>query len=71
MARKGPFKKDLTPIGRGGVTVQRGKGARETSSDNADAVTGADQFRLPSNYAKSSPMASDPAMTGDGDADDI
>lgn len=59
MARR-PFKKDLTPIGKGGITKQTGKGARESTS--GDALTGASPFKG-NNYSK--PPAPSPAPVMD------
>jgi len=61
-----PYKKDLTPIGKGGITKQTGKGARE--SDSGSALTGANPYASAmNNYAKPTP----PAPAPEPDADDM
>ena len=57
MARR-PFKKDLTPIGRGGITSHVGKGATEQrrSSGGAETLTGGSPVQSANNYyPKASP----------------
>jgi hypothetical protein len=61
MAR--PFKKDLTPIGKGGVTKHKGKGASEQrrSRGGGESLTGGDQFaRAMGRYPKSAPTPAAP-----------
>lgn len=68
MARK-PFKKDLTPIGKGGITKQTGKGARE--SDSGSSLTGANPYAAAmNNYAKPAPAPA-PAPAPEPDADNM
>lgn len=65
MARK-PFKKHLTPIGRGGIDTHIGKGAREQVRGPAgdETLTGGDSFaRMGNRYPKPAPeeLAPEPA----------
>jgi hypothetical protein len=58
-----PYKKDLTPIGKDGITKQTGKGARESSS--GAALTGGNPYASAmNNYAKPTPA---PAPEPDAD----
>jgi hypothetical protein len=58
-----PYKKDLTPIGKGGITKHDGKGARE--SDSGSALTNANPFSSAmNNYSKPAPS---PAPEPDAD----
>lgn len=53
-----PFKKDLTPIGRGGINTHVGKGAREQvrGPAGAESLTGGDPYaRLGNRYPKPAP----------------
>jgi hypothetical protein len=62
MAR-GPYKKDLTPIGRGGINKFVGKGAREQvrSPSGAETLTGGDPFaRATNRYPKAAPEPAAP-----------
>ncbi len=65
------FKKDLTPIGKGGITKHAGKGSRSQrlpSRHALNTLTGGDVgARTMQNYAKATPMAS-PAPDTSGDA---
>ena len=60
MARNRPFKKDLTPIGRGGITTHVGKGASEQrrGPGGFESLTGGDPMQSMANrYPKPSPPA--------------
>jgi hypothetical protein len=53
MPPRGPFKKDLTPIGRGGVNKFTGKGAREQSRGGlggAESLTGGSRLGSMANH---------------------
>jgi hypothetical protein len=66
MAPPRPYKKDLTPIGRGGITKQVGKGATEQrrSPGGSETLTGGDPFASAMNrYPKPAPPS--PAMEQD------
>jgi hypothetical protein len=57
MPPRAPFKKDLTAIGRGGISKHTGKGAREQSRgfDGAESLTGGDSYgRMANRYPKPS-----------------
>lgn len=65
------FKKDLTPIGRGGITKHAGKGSRSQRLPSRHALntltSGDVGARTMQNYAKATPMANPTADTsGDG-----
>jgi hypothetical protein len=66
------FKKDLTPIGKGGVTKHAGKGASEqrTRRGQTESVTGPASFgRMTNRYPKSAPAPAAPPMVPDKDRD--
>lgn len=79
MPVRGPFKKDLTPIGRGGIDKFNGKGAREQSGFGG-SMTGGDPFaRTANRYPKPSlgdlappaaPMPGLPMGGGEPDGDE-
>jgi len=53
-----PYKKDLTPIGRGGISTHTGKGAREQvrGPSGSETMTGGDPFaRMGNRYPKPVP----------------
>lgn len=64
------FKKDLTPIGKGGITKHAGKGSSQELLPNRSAVStltkGDPAARTMQDYAKADPMANPAA-----DSDDI
>jgi hypothetical protein len=59
MPSRGPFKKDLTAIGRGGIRKFTGKGAREQSRSGfggLESLTGGNPFSsMANNYPKPAP----------------
>jgi hypothetical protein len=60
-------KKDLTPIGKGGVTKHAGKGSRAQALNNGQKQTltpGAPLDRTMNDYAKATPMANPVPSTG-------
>jgi hypothetical protein len=58
MAPRPPFKRDLTPIGRGGVIKHAGKGATEMSGPGRGALTGGSMLaRMGNQYGKPPPAA--------------
>jgi hypothetical protein len=87
MAHRPPFKKDITPIGRGGVNKFTGKGAREQmrGPDGGETLTSPNLMnRMTNNYPKPAPPAPAPMPTalppatapmamppGEPDADDL
>jgi len=71
MAVRRPFKKDLTPIGRGGITKHVGKGATEQrrAPGGDEQLTGGNPFQSAQNrYPKPAPP---PPDMGEPDADDL
>ena len=66
MPHRGPFKKDLTAIGRGGISKLTGKGAREQSRGGfggPESLTGGSALgSMANNYPK--PSLSDLAPDG-------
>jgi hypothetical protein len=67
MARP-PFKKDITPIGRGGVTKHVGKGASEMSGPGRGALTGGSPYaRMANQYPKSTPADIAPTPASETD----
>jgi hypothetical protein len=69
------FKKDLTPIGRGGVIKHTGKGSSDqrTRRGQTESVTGPASFgRMMNRYPKSAPAPTAPSpgvMVADKDRD--
>jgi len=64
MARR-PFKKDLTPIGRGGITTHVGKGASEQrrGPGGSETLTGGDPMQgMANRYPKPSAPEPEPDM---------
>jgi hypothetical protein len=61
MARNRPYKKDLTPLTKGGsIKTHVGKGAREQSRDSsgAESLTGGDPMQgMANQYPKAAPEA--------------
>jgi hypothetical protein len=60
MARNRPFKKDLTPLTKGGsITTHTGKGAREQSrgSGGTESLTGDPMQGMTNRYPKAEPEA--------------
>jgi hypothetical protein len=59
--QQGPKKKDLTPIGKGGIIKHEGKGAKEHNLPHRNALSqltaGSIGDRTMNNYAKATPMA--------------
>jgi hypothetical protein len=53
------FKKNLTPIGKGGITKHAGKGSQATSLPNRNQLSALAKpaGQSPMNYAKATPMA--------------
>ena len=57
-----PFRRDLTPIGRGGIIRQEGKGGVQTALGNREAITGRNPLAMPTNdYTKPPTMPNRPA----------
>jgi hypothetical protein len=63
MAPRPPFKRDLTPIGRGGITKHAGKGATEMSGPGRGALTGGSMLARMGNQYGKPPPAGPPPMT--------
>ncbi len=68
-----PFKKDLTPIGKGPIHKHQGKGSQMATMPNRNTLQGLQQPAGQSinNYAKASPMPqpTPPAVGGLGSGD--